>query len=195
MSDDVPEKEDAVINFVSRYPRRNRRPPTHIKSYSLNLTSMKTNYMPSLKEAMASPDRIEWILAILREMHELKERETFILVPRPPNARVLPCKFVSKIKRNTDGTISLYKARLVACGNLQKKSEYDATFSPVIDFTTVRIVLSLALLEGSDVYQLDVTGTFFYGKIDETVYMSQPKGFEVMGQEELICHLRKVITA
>ncbi len=83
VSDDVPEKEDTVINFVSRYPRRNRRPPTHIKSCSPNLTSMKTNDMPSLKEAMASPDRMEWIIAILREIHVLKERETFILVPRP----------------------------------------------------------------------------------------------------------------
>ncbi len=54
-------------------------------------------------------------------------------------------------------------------------------------------MLSLALFEGSDSIQLDVTGAFLYGKRDKTVYISQPKGFEVMGQEELKCHLRKRI--
>ena len=38
---------------------------------------------------------------------------------------------------------------------------------------------------------MDVKTTFLNGDLDEEIYMDQPKGFEVQGQENKVCKLRK----
>ena len=51
---------------------------------------------------------------------------------------MIGCKWVFKIKRNSDGTIARYKARLVAKGFHQTPNvNYTQTFSPVIKPTTI----------------------------------------------------------
>ena len=40
---------------------------------------------------------------------------------------------------------------------------------------------------------MDVTTAFLNGELDEEVYMKQPKGFAVKGQENLVCKLKKSI--
>ena len=48
------------------------------------------------------------------EMDALDVNETWDLVPLPEGKNVIGCKWVYKVKYNSDGTISRYKARLVA---------------------------------------------------------------------------------
>eukprot|EP01018_Ginkgo_biloba_P031350 Gb_07945 [translate_table: standard] len=38
---------------------------------------------------------------------------------------------------------------------------------------------------------MDVKTTFLHGDLEEEIYMSQPKVFEVKGKEDLVCKLRK----
>ncbi|GJX23730.1 ribonuclease H-like domain-containing protein [Tanacetum coccineum] len=77
-----------------------------------------------------------------------------------------------------DGTLSRYKARLVANGSTQLEGVDDnETFSPVVKSGTIRTVLSLAASRHWPVHQLDVKNAFLHGDLSKTVYMHQPLGF------------------
>ena len=39
--------------------------------------------------------------------------------------------------------------------------------------------------------QLDVKTTFLHGDLEEDLYMIQPEGFTIQGQENLVCKLKK----
>ncbi|GJT29483.1 ribonuclease H-like domain-containing protein [Tanacetum coccineum] len=64
--------------------------------------------------------------------------------------------------KNTDGTLSRYKARLVANGSTQLEGvDVDETFSLVVKPGTIRTVISLAVSRHWPVHQLDVKNAFF----------------------------------
>ena len=69
-----------------------------------------------------------------------------------------------------------YKACLVAQGFSQRHIiEYEETYSPVMDATTFRYLIYLAVSEGLDMCLMDVVTTFLYGSIDTNVYMKIPE--------------------
>ncbi|GKE92883.1 ribonuclease H-like domain-containing protein [Tanacetum coccineum] len=87
-----------------------------------------------------------------------------------------------------DGTLSRYKARLVANGSTQLEGVYvDATFSPVIKPGTIQTVLSLAASRHWPIHQLDVKNDFLHGDLSETVYMHQPPGFRDSVHSDYMC--------
>ena len=91
-----------------------------------------------------------------------------------------------------DGTIEKYKARLVAKGYTQKEGEdFFDTYSPVARIATIRVLLALAASNGLHVHQMDVKTVFLYGELEEELYMEQPDGFVVAGEENKVCRLIK----
>jgi hypothetical protein len=80
------------------------------------------------------------------EYAALLANHTWDLVPRPPGTNVVTDKWLFRHKLTSDGSLDRYKARWVLRGFTQRpRVDYDETFSPVIKFATVRVVLSLAL--------------------------------------------------
>jgi hypothetical protein len=57
--------------------------------------------------------------------------------------------------------------------------------------TSIRIILSLVVVEDFHLEQLDVKTTFLHGDLEEEIYMQQPQGYEVKGKENLVCRLKK----
>ena len=57
--------------------------------------------------------------------------------------------------------------------------------------STIRLVLGMVATEILHLEQLNVKTAFFHGDLEEDIYMSQPEGFIVQGQESLVYKLRK----
>uniref|UniRef100_A0A2N9ECM1 BHLH domain-containing protein n=1 Tax=Fagus sylvatica TaxID=28930 RepID=A0A2N9ECM1_FAGSY len=127
---------------------------------------------PNLTIASKIP---EWIAAMRDEFDALQRQNTWSLVPQSAGHNVIGCRWVFKLKRNSDGSISHYKARLVAKGFHQQPGlDFDETFSPVVKPPTVRIVLSLAAQHQWSLRQLDISNAFLHGFLKEDVFMIQP---------------------
>ncbi|VVT58406.1 uncharacterized protein SAPINGB_P006190 [Magnusiomyces paraingens] len=146
----------------------------------------------SFEEAMSSEEAEFWLEACVIEMSSLKRNGTWELVDLPPGRKAINSKWVFKVKRKADGSIERYKARLVCIGFSQVEGiDYTETFAPVVRYETVRIVLAIAAQFGFQVHHMDVETAFLNGDLKEDIYMRQPKGFVVKGQESKVCHLKK----
>ncbi|XP_057981315.1 uncharacterized mitochondrial protein AtMg00820-like [Malania oleifera] len=76
----------------------------------------------------------------------LVKHDIWELVPLRSTNKPVGCKWVFRIKRNPDGSISRYKTRLVVKGFHQSHGfDYDKTFSPVVNLVTIQVVLSIAV--------------------------------------------------
>nr|GEY37193.1 ribonuclease H-like domain-containing protein [Tanacetum cinerariifolium] len=112
------------------------------------------------------------------EYNALVKNGTWLLVPRPAGVNMVRSMWLFKHKFHADGTLSRYKARLVANGSSQQHGvDFDETFSPVVKPATIRTVLSLDVSREWLIHQLDVKNAFFNGDLFDTVYMHQPLGF------------------
>jgi hypothetical protein len=71
--------------------------------------------------------------------------------------------------------------------------DFNKTFSLVACFESLQLVLVLAMLEDWEIHQMDVKSAFLHGDLDEEIYMEQPIGFVVAGQEHKVCKLQKAL--
>ena len=126
------------------------------------------------------------------EYNSLIENDTWDLVELPKERKCIGSKWVFKVKRDRDGKISRFKARLVAKGYAQNYGvDYDETFSPVVKFQSIRILLALAAQHDLLLHQMDVVTAFLNGHLEEDIYMEQPDGYTQHGQEHLVCKLKR----
>lgn len=57
--------------------------------------------------------------------------------------------------------------------------DYNETFSPTADITSVRVLMQLAAQYDLKLHQMDVKTAYLHAPIDCEIYMKQPEGFEV----------------
>ncbi|RVW39391.1 hypothetical protein VitviT2T_024278 [Vitis vinifera] len=136
---------------------------------------------------MASRDVAFWKEAINDEMDSIMSNQTWELVDLPPGSKPIGCKWVFRRKYHTDDMIQTFKARLVAKGFKQREGiDYFDTYAPVARTTLIRILFALASIHNLFVHQMDVKTTFLNGDLNEEVYMEQPEGFVLLGNENKV---------
>ena len=148
----------------------------------------------NVTEAFLGPDKENWTKAMEEEMASMRSNQVWELVDLPKGRKAIGNKWVLKMKRKADGTIDKYKARLVAKGYTQQEGiDYEETFSPVVRFTSIRLILAIVASMDLELHQMDVKTTFLNGDLEEEIYMQQPVGFVNEGQENKVCRLLKSI--
>ena len=149
---------------------------------------------PSYREALSSPTKGEWMDAMKDELSSMDKNSVWELVDLPLGRNAIGNKWVLKVKSKEDRLIDKYKACLMAKGFIQQEGiGYDETFSPVVRVASIRLILAIVAQLDLELYQMDVKTTFLNGELDEEIYMSQPMGFEVKGQELKVCKLKHSI--
>ncbi|GJW70887.1 retrovirus-related pol polyprotein from transposon TNT 1-94 [Tanacetum coccineum] len=138
----------------------------------------------SFSQAIESDKCKMWIAAIKEKFKSMDQNKVWDLVNFPEGSKRVGCKWVFKTKRNSNGNVERYKARLVAKTYTQKNDvDYNENFSPVSKKDSLRIIL--ALMAHFDL-ELDVKNAFLNGNLEEEVYMEQPEGFFIDGKEKMI---------
>ncbi|GJY12088.1 ribonuclease H-like domain-containing protein [Tanacetum coccineum] len=156
----------------------------------LNLHVLPSLLSPnSIRDAFNDPN---WQNAMRDEYTALIKNKTWTLVPRPPDANIVRCMWLFRHKYLADGTLSRYKARLVANGSTQLEGvDVDETFSLVVKPGTIRTVMSLTASRHWPIHQLDVKNAFLHRDLSETVYMHQPLGFRDSAHPDYVCLLQR----
>lgn len=181
------EIENCPVTEERRYPSRDRKPPDY---YSYN-TCVQNSEPQTYFEAMRDDDADNWKLAMNNEYDSLMKFNTWKLVDRPKR-KIIPCKWVYKVKTDEHGNITRYKARLVIKGfNQVEGVDYHETFSPVVRHSSLRTLFALAAEMDLKMHQFDVDTAFLNGDLEEEVFMHQPQGFVKKGDEDKVCLLQK----
>ena len=146
-----------------------------------------------LHEAMKEPDAQQFKEAMIKEVNEHTENGHWEVVPRstvPEGVKVLPAVWSMKRKRRiSTREIYKYKARLNIGGHKQEHGvHYWETYSPVVRWTTIRLMLILSLVFGWSTRQIDFVMAYPQANISTgNVYIDIPKGFQFEGSSRSHC--------
>ncbi|GJR57528.1 ribonuclease H-like domain-containing protein [Tanacetum coccineum] len=187
----TPQPNNPNTNTLSTHPmitrarvgttRPNRRYHMHVST----LSPLPKSYTHAFRDP-------HWYRAMLDEYTALIKNNTWVLVPKPLDANIVRSMWLFRHKHNANGSLTRYKARLVANGSTQLAGiDVDKTFSPVVKPATIRTVLSLAISRHWPIHQLDVKNAFLHGSLSETVYMHQPPGFRDSQHPDYVCLLKR----
>lgn len=114
------------------------------------------------------------------------------LTELPPGHHAISSKWIFKLKPAHGNILERYKARLVACGFQQREGvDYHETFASIAKYNTIKIITSLAGTMGWDIHHMDVKTAYLNSHLKEKVYVCQPPGHIVKGQENLVCKLHR----
>ncbi|KAH9769617.1 hypothetical protein KPL71_012080 [Citrus sinensis] len=157
------DRERRVVKMPKRYGIAD------LISYALMVVDEMTGEeLENFKQAMDRRDKWKWLSAMEDEMTSLKKNNTWVLVQRPA------------------------EKRLVAKGFTQNEGiDFNEVFSPVVKHSSIRIILAITTFFDLELDQMDVKTAFLHGNLEEEILMAQPEGFVEEGTEDMVCLLKK----
>ena len=144
-AEDLTYVPNSGTSSTNRYPDRVRKGPDRLAYTSMAQGADATSTAdiddsPTLHDVFNGEDALQWKQAIAEEIESLVGNRTRVTVKRSSaTSRPLDTKVVLKIKRNTDGTVQKYKARLVIKGYQQHLQQ--GIYTLVVDVSSIRLLI------------------------------------------------------
>ena len=107
------------------------------------------------------------------------------VVDREDDMNVISSTWDFRLKRYPYAFINKFKARFCARGGMQLEGiDFFETYAPVLQWTTVRLMLILEFFLGLKSKQGNVTAAFLHANLgkDEKVFVEMSRGFKVKGK-------------
>lgn len=180
-----------------RYPSRQRNAPGNwwevprSENAAVVTAGVDISEPQSYAAALSGEHAEQWQKAMDEEMASLLSLQTWELSELPPGRKALPVKWVYKVKRDPNGNLERFKARLVVKGFKQRPGiDYGEVFAPVSKHTTFRTLMGFVALRDLELHHLDIKTAFLNGVLEEELWMEQPEGYK-QGDGKLACRLLK----
>jgi hypothetical protein len=149
-------------------------------------------YSPNMHQAMHGDFVEQYTDAMKSEIASLIQQHTSTPIPRAEASRVINIRWVFKLKRLPDGTPLKFKARLCVRGDLQTEGEdYFKTYAPVVQWSTIHLLLTLILQEGWAKKHIDYTNAFTQAEIHDETIIEPPKLFGSRNGKDRVLRLLK----
>jgi hypothetical protein len=189
-----PEPAMTSIDADDSGRKRQRRPSSMLKDYYLmeSKTVAIEDDPANFTKVMESHDAEQWLKAMHEELDSISKNKVWDLTELPTGRIPVGCKWVLRKKYKADGSLDKYKARLMAKRFTQQPGvDFVDTYSPVAKVASVRIIMVVAARLDLELHQLDIKTAFLNGDLKEEIYMDQPDGLQIKGQEGKVCRLKK----
>ncbi|MCO5600798.1 hypothetical protein L7F22_054914 [Adiantum nelumboides] len=142
----------AMRSLRKKYPVDKLRYDGYVAKHFAFMAKVAPDVEPICFEEVAT--NVKWQEAMNEEMDALYGNGTWDLVPLPKGKKLIGCRWVYKIKHNSDGSLSKYKAGLVAKGYaLIYCIDYEETFAPLA-------IIVVVAMNGWILHQMDVKNAF-----------------------------------
>ena len=92
-----------------------------------------------------------------------------------------------KLKHQPDGSLQKYKARYCVQGGKQLAGvDYFKTYAPVVQWSTVQLILTMVFANGWTTRQVDYMNEFTQEELKEEVCIEPPKEFQRKDKKDLV---------
>jgi hypothetical protein len=116
---------------------------------------------PSMYQALHGEHAEQYMEAMKKEIQSLIQQSTWKTIPQTEAKKFIKFTWVFKLKRFPDRSPSKFKARFCVRGDLQTEGvDYFETYAPVVQWSTVQLLLTLVVWEGWATRQVDYTNAF-----------------------------------
>ena len=117
--------------------------------------------------------------AIIKEYGQVELKGVWVWEHPPKGAKLMGTKWVFVRKTKVDGTLDKFKARICVQGfsSIPGVHHFE-TYAPTASSTTARLLFAVGCAKDWDIDQMDVSGAFLYGELEEEIYCRPPPGFE-----------------
>lgn len=137
---------------------------------------------PTLREIQKlGPKEIDlWYEAMDIELQALRDKNTFTEIYRadvPNGSQIIKSTWAFKKKRRPSGEVYKYKARFVVRGDLQILDASEGTYSPVVDWSSVRLLFVLTVAQQLKSTTIDFNAAFVQSDLPEPIYLELPPGY------------------
>ena len=163
---------------------------TALASFAAYVASASDPDTLTYDQAIRDVDAEEWKAQMNKEITSLIAQGTWEVVRRSDaRTQILPGTWTLRRKRNPDGTLKGLKARWCVRGDLQPPVA--DTYAPVVQWSTIRLVLYFTLFFNLSTRCIDFSNAFVQAPLTDPIYVHLPRGFHSTDDRDVCLKLKK----